>query len=232
MTILLYDLVGRDETRPFSPHCWKARMALAHKGLDFRAVPTRFLEVPAVEDGISKTVPVIRDGDQVVADSFAIALYLEEAYPDRPTLFGGKGGQATARLIERWSQTQLHPALGAAALVDIHRLQDEANAAYFRPSREARFGGRSLEDVSSGRAELVATLRRNLEPLRSMLDYQPFIGGDGPLFADYIVFGALQWVRVVSSIDFLAADDTKVRDWFARCLALHGGVGAAVAAAA
>jgi hypothetical protein len=49
MTILLYDLVGADAERPFSPHCWKAKMALAHKGLDFRAVPTPFLEVPKVE---------------------------------------------------------------------------------------------------------------------------------------------------------------------------------------
>jgi hypothetical protein len=32
MTILFYELVGRDTTRPFSPHCWKIAMALAHKG--------------------------------------------------------------------------------------------------------------------------------------------------------------------------------------------------------
>ncbi|TIU21165.1 MAG: glutathione S-transferase family protein, partial [Mesorhizobium sp.] len=81
MTILLYDLVGRDAARPFSPHCWKATMALAHKGVDISTVPTRFLEVPTVEGGASKLVPVIRDGEKVVADSFAIALYLDEAYP-------------------------------------------------------------------------------------------------------------------------------------------------------
>src|SRR6185295_17535088 len=97
MTILLYELVGRDAARPFSPHCWKAAMALAHKGLDISSVPTRFLEVPAVEGGVSKLVPVIRDGDHVVADSFAIALYLEETYPERPTLFCGDGGKAAAR---------------------------------------------------------------------------------------------------------------------------------------
>ena len=51
MTILLYDLVGRDTTRPFSPHCWKVAMALAHKGLAISTAPTRFLEVPEVEGG-------------------------------------------------------------------------------------------------------------------------------------------------------------------------------------
>ena len=92
MTILLYDLVGEDHGRPFSPHCWKTTMCLAHKGLDYRRMPTPFTSVPAVESGMSKTVPVIRDGDRLVADSFAIALYLDDAYPERPTLFGGEGG--------------------------------------------------------------------------------------------------------------------------------------------
>jgi glutathione S-transferase len=93
MTILLYDLVGEDASRPFSPHCWKTTMSLAHKGLDYRRVPTPFTLVPAVEGGASKTVPVIRDGDTVVADSFAIALYLDEAYPERPSLFGGEAAR-------------------------------------------------------------------------------------------------------------------------------------------
>jgi len=54
MTILLYDLVGRDEGRPFSPHCWKATMALAHKGLDISTAPTRFLEVPPSKAALRK----------------------------------------------------------------------------------------------------------------------------------------------------------------------------------
>ncbi|RUY48067.1 glutathione S-transferase family protein, partial [Mesorhizobium sp. M7A.F.Ca.CA.001.13.2.1] len=150
MTILLYDLVGRDSTRPFSPHCWKVAMALAHKGLDISTVPTRFLEVPAVEGGVSKTVPVIRDGETVLADSFAIALYLDEAYPDRPTLFGGEGGEAMARFIERWSQVTIHPYVTTAAIMDLHAMQDAENAVYFRQSREQRLGKR-LEEVTAAR---------------------------------------------------------------------------------
>jgi glutathione S-transferase len=230
MTILLYDLVGRDAERPYSPHCWKAAMALAHKGLDFRSIPTTFLEIAKVEGGVSKTVPVIRDGEKVVADSFAIALYLDEAYQDRPTLFGGEGGKAMARFIERWSQTTLHPFLGAAALVDIYERQDNDNQVYFRESREARFG-KKLEEVPAGRDAGLAGFRASLEPLRNMLSYQPWIGGPSPLFPDYIVFGALQWVRVMSPSRMLAEDD-PVAEWFGRCLDLHGGLGRRVPAAA
>lgn len=230
MAILLYDLVGADSSRPFSPHCWKTAMSLAHKGLVFETVPTCFLDVPKVEGGVSKTVPVIRDGDRIVADSFAIALYLDEAYPDRPSLFGGKGGEALARFVERWSQTTLHSYLGAAALMDIYERQDADNRVYFRKAREERFGKR-LEDVPAGRDAGLGAFRASLEPLRNMLTYQPWIGGAGPLFADYIVFGALQWVRVASPFRPLAEDD-PVAEWFGRCLDLHGGIGRKVPAAA
>jgi len=230
MTILLYDLVGHNVARPFSPHCWKTKMALAHKGLTATKVPTRFLEVPKVEGGVSKTVPVIRDGERVVADSFAIALYLEDAYPERPTLFGGEGGKAMARFIERWSQLTIHPYIATVALTDLHAMQDEPNAAYFRENREQRYGKR-LEDVVANRDAGLSAFRAALEPLRSTLTYQPFIGGEAPLFADYIVFGALQWGRIASPFHLLDESDSIAR-WFERCLDLHGGIGRQVAAAA
>lgn len=229
MTILLYDLVGADASRPFSPHCWKVAMALAHKGLDFRRVPTPFGEVPGVEGGFSKTIPVIRDGDTRVADSFAIAAYLEETYPDRPTLFGGPGGMALARFVERWSQLTVHPYLGAAVMVDIHDRLAPADQAYFRESREKRYG-RKLEDVSADRDARHAAFLAGLEPLRSMLTYQPFIGGEAPLFADHIVSAAFQWVRIMSPYPILPPDD-PVAGWFERCLDLYDGLGRRVPAA-
>ncbi len=229
MTILHYELVGQDPSRPFSPHCWKSAMSLAHKGLAFESVPVPFTGVAAVEGNFSKTVPVIRDGDKLIADSFDIALYLDEAYPDRPSLFGGPGGKATARFIERWSQLTIHAFAGKAALMDIYDRLAPADQAYFRDSREKRFG-RSIEEVPADREAGLEAFRASLAPLRSMLDYQPFIGGASPLFADYIVFGAFQWVRVISPFPLLAGDD-PIADWFERCLDLHGGLGRQVPAA-
>ncbi len=230
MTILLYDLVGADDTRPFSPHCWKTTMCLAHKGLDYRRVPTPFTAVPDVEGGVSKTVPVIRDGEHVVADSFVIALYLDDAYPDRPMLFGGDGGKAMARFIERWSQLTIHPFANVAAMTDIHARLAPPDQAYFRDSREKRFG-RSLEAATAPRQEGLAAFRASLEPLRNMLTYQPFIGGDGPLYPDYVVFGAFQWVRVMSPFKLLD-DADPILGWFERLLDLYGGLGRSVTAAA
>lgn len=48
-------------------------------------------------------VPVLIDGDKVLKDSFDIALYLEKAYPDGPTLFGSKEGEAAARYADNYA---------------------------------------------------------------------------------------------------------------------------------
>ena len=229
MTRLLYALAGADKARQFSPHVWKTVMSLAHKGLDYETVPVSFTDIPAIENGCTATVPLLRDGEKLVRDSFEIALYLDEAYPDRPSLFGGEGGKAMARFIENWSQSTLHMAVTRIAILHIHDLLGPEDRAYFRRSREERLGA-SLEDIAAaGRAE-VEGFAKKLQPLRNMLKVQPFIGGEGPLFPDYIVFGALQWLRTTAGAKVLEAND-PVALWFARCLDLHGGVGHRVTAA-
>lgn len=223
MTIRLYELVGSDRTRPFSPHCWKTAMSLAHKGLEWKGVPTTFTQIASVPGGAG-IVPVIEDeAGETIADSFAIALYLEERYPDRPSLFSGDGGKAMARFVENWVQTQVHSILGMAAIMDIHDALDPADQAYFRKSRESRFSAPLEQTREKGRGQL-PSLTPRLGPLRWTLKQQPFIGGQSPLFADYIVFGAFQWMRAISPAVYLDADD-PVRDWFERCLDLHGGMG-------
>ena len=229
MSIILHELVGADTSRPFSPHCWKVVMALAHKGLPFERNNVCFTKVPELEGGVSKTVPVIRDGSQVISDSFMIAAYLEETYPDKPSLFGGDGGQAMARFIESWTNTVLHGAMRDIALLDIHDALAPVDQEYFRSSREARMGV-TLEQVAEGRAKALEALPATLLPLRVTLKSQPWIGGSSPLFADYIVFGALQWVRLTAGVK-LVEDGDPVGDWFERCLDLYDGLGRSAPAA-
>jgi glutathione S-transferase len=67
--------------------------------------------------------------------------------------------------------------------------------------------------------------RQSLGPLRSTLETQPFLGGEAPLYADYIVFGAFQWTRCISDYAVLAADD-PIAPWRRRMLDLFDGMGA------
>jgi glutathione S-transferase len=229
MTRALYSLCGADERRFFSPHCWKAVMALAHKGLDFEEIPTTYARIRAIGGGVSSIVPVLDDNGRLISDSFDIALYLEEAYPERPSLFNGEGGKALSRMVEGYSQMIIHPAIMRIALLDIHAILDEGDKAYFRQSRETRLG-KPLEVLPPTAKLEKASFGAKLEPLRHMLKFQPFIGGQTPLFADYIVFGALQWLRVSAGFAMLAADD-PVMLWFERCLDLHQSRGRTVTAA-
>lgn len=230
MTRLLYALCGADAECRFSPHVWKVVMALGHKVLDFEEVPTPFTEIKTRESGFSPTVPLLNDDGHLVRDSFDIALYLEDRYADRPSLFNGEGGKAICRGIEGYSQFIVQPALVKIVVKDIHDLLAPADQAYFRQSREARLG-KTLEAADAASGEELAAFPAKLEPMRHVLKFQPYLGGESPLFADYILFGALQWARVVSPKPILR-DDDPVRGWFERCLDLHGGRGRSMKAAA
>ncbi|MBL4757588.1 MAG: glutathione S-transferase family protein [Rhizobiales bacterium] len=229
MTIKLYDLSG-DDGRRFSPYCWRTKMALAHKGLEFETLPTMFVEIGNLADNNRTSVPVIEDDDVCIQDSFEIALYLEETYPDGPSLFGGQGGQSAARFIEAWTFAALHPHIVKMIIADIHNCLNPADHDYFRETREKMLGA-PLEEIQAARDERLKPFHRAMQPLRAMLAKQPFIGGDSPQFADYIVFGSLQWPRVASAFDLMPPADDPVSQWFERCLDLHDGLGRSMIAA-
>lgn len=226
MAILLHDLCGVGDRR-FSPYCWRTRMALAHKGLAVEARPTPFTKIGLIAGGGQKSVPVIEDNGRVIADSWDIAVYLEETYPDRPTLFGGPGGIALSKFVEAWTFSAIHANLIRLIVKDIHDRLLPEDRAYFRASREKRFGA-TLEEVQAGREARLPRLHEALAPLSETLAKQPFLGGDGPLFADYIVFGPLQWARVISPFRVLPPPGDPVTDWFERCLDLFDGLGRAM----
>jgi glutathione S-transferase len=223
MVIAMHDLAGADPALRFSPYCWRIRMALAHKGLAVETIPWRFTEKAALAFSGQGRVPVIRDGDTVVSDSWAIAEYLEDAYPDRPSLFGGPTGRAHARFINGWADGVMLGGIARLIVRDLLDVVDPKDRTYFRESREARFG-MSLEAVQEGRETRVADFRASLLPVRLVLSKQAFLGGDTPSYADHIIFGSLQWPRCVSRFELLAADD-PIAAWRERMLDLFGGLG-------
>jgi glutathione S-transferase len=219
MAIVMYDLAGADPALRFSPYCWRIRMALAHKGLAVETVPWRFTEKAVLAFSGQGRVPVIRDGDAVVSDSWSIAEYLEATYPDRPSLFGGATGRAHARFINSWADGVILGGIARLIVRDLLDVVDPKDRTYFRESREARFG-MSLEAVQQGRETRVADFRASLLlPVRLVLGRQKWLGGDTPSYADHIIFGTLQWPRCVSRFELVAADD-PIAAWRERMLDL------------
>jgi len=222
MAITLYDLAGAEAARRFSPFCWRTKMALAHKGLEVETVPWRFTEKDKLPQPNGGRVPVIVDGGQVVHDSSAIADYLETRYSDRPSLFGGEAARALTRFVQNWTETVLQPGLVGFVVLDICRHAAPQDQAYFRQSREERFGG-TLEEVVKDRDARLPAFRESLTPLRRTLERQKFLGGEAPAYADYIVFGAFQWSRAISDFELVTTDD-PVAAWRGRLLDAFGGL--------
>ncbi len=222
MSLKLFELVGTDAARPFSPFCWRTRMALAHKGLSAETLPWRFTEKTAIAPHGSEKVPVLLHHDKPVVDSWTIANHLEDAFPDRPSLFGGEGGRAMARMLNWWGDMAVIGGIFPMIIADIPKNLAEADAAYFRQSREARFG-KPLEEIMANRDTQVAAFRKSLDVMRLTLKTQAYLGGTAPNYADYIVFGGFQWARVVSPFKLLESDD-PVYAWRERLLDAFDGM--------
>jgi glutathione S-transferase len=222
MPITLYDLAAADPDIRFSPYCWRTKFALAHKGLPVETIPWRFTETERLAFSGQGRVPVILDGETVVSDSWEIALYLDRAYPDRPRLIP-EGGAAHALFLNAWADLTLQAGIARLIVADIWQALRPEDQPYFRASREKLFR-KPLEKVVEGREERVVEFRRTLAPLRGVLARQPWLGGEAPDYADYIVLGSLQWPRCVSRFALLEETD-PVRVWRDRGYALFDGLG-------
>ena len=220
MALVLYDLAGADEGRRFSPYCWRIHLALKHKGLAFQTRPWRFTEKEAIAASGGQTVPVLEDGGRMVSDSWTIAEYLDARHPQR-LLFAGPAGWQHARLTKHWVEATLFPHLLRMLVKDIHERIAEKDKAYFRASREKRFG-QTLEAYVADRDTARDQFRVALTPLRRLLAEQPHVAGAEPGYADYIVFGAFQWARCVSAYPVLTEQD-EVSAWRERMLDLYQG---------
>ena len=220
----LYELQGQADKR-FSPFCWRSRMALLHKELEAEFIPVQFGQKDKIAFSGQKLVPVLKDEGRVIHDSWAIACYLEDAYPDRPSLFGGAPGRAGARFINGWVDRAVHPAMIRLVLLDIYdNAVVEADRPYFRASREARFG-KTLEKFTDTSERRIAAFREILVPVRLALEEAPYLAGPAPLYADYILFGTCKILDLCSPLVLLANDD-PIYNWYERMLALFDGFAA------
>jgi glutathione S-transferase len=218
----LYELTGKEDNRRFSPYCWRIVMALAHKGLEFEGIPWRFTDKDAIAFSGQGLVPVLIDGESTVTDSWQIALYLDQTYPDAPRLIDSDQARGATMAFKFWCEQNVHPALTRIIITDLFANLHAKDQAYFRESREKRFG-MTLEQFGADRNAALMTLRKALDPVRPVFVAQPYIGGKAPGFADYILFGALQWARVMSPARLIEPDD-PMYGWRERMLDLYGGL--------
>lgn len=101
-------------------------------------------------------------------------MYLEEQYPDRPSLFNGQIG--VHKFFEDYVVEHVMYPLYKLILVDEWEISGEQKD-YFRKDRETRLGT-TLEDFAGDYDENKAALKMALAPINKALQSYPFITGD------------------------------------------------------
>src|SRR5262245_52441628 len=110
--VLLYELTD-------SPFCIKARICLNWKRVPFRRVPAtigRRGELRRLNP--LRKVPVLVEGDAVVADSSAIVRHLESCHPEPALLPKDTDARAYSLLVEEWADEALYFLGGAFKWLD------------------------------------------------------------------------------------------------------------------
>lgn len=215
----LYELELNDG-RKISPFVWRVRMALAHKGIEPECIGIGFGDKEKIAFSGQGLVPVIRDGETVVSDSWKIACYLEDTYPQAPSLFGGTQGRGMARFVARWADVNMLNPLAGLLMPSVFDHVPERDRAYFRADRESRFG-MTLEEMRKAPDKKIEAFRKGMAPVRFVLRDQTFLCGDAPAYADYCLLGGFLWARSVSDYQLLSADD-PLYEWREKMMAQFG----------
>jgi glutathione S-transferase len=218
--IVLYELGGRDGAH-YSQFSWRTRMALAQKNLRFESVAVRVSDKATIAFSGQDKVPILKDGERVIVDSWKIADHLDVTYADRPPLFGCATEQGLSRFVNAIVDRQLIPKLVPLLMRDVLDIVDDDDAAHLRAGIEKAFR-KTLEELAAQRDTGIVEFRRMLDPVRATLRTQPFLSGPAPAYADYILFSLFQWARIVSAFPVLEPDDV-IAAWRERMLDLFGG---------
>ena len=197
-----------------SAFCLKVRMILQAKSLSYRVVEV----VPGVGQidvfrlSGQRQVPVLVDGDTVVADSSAIARHLEILQPDPALVPSDPWHRAQAQLIEDWADTTLaaaaRMALAQAAVGDNalrEALLPDGLPSPVRQTVAALPGGwlQGLGEVvdQGGRAEMLASLIA----IADSVAVKPWLVGDALSLADIAVAAQVSLLRFPASSGELLA---------------------------
>lgn len=219
--IKLYDLAPTPtSTRYYSPTAWKTRLGLLHKNVTFETVPVNFLDVRGELARRSAhpdiTIPAIELPDGTfIYDSYRIAEWLEETYPEAPSLFTGNGKLARDcdpdHVLSARNYTRLMDlGLGAsksewAVWYDLffpqldQQIIGEEQRAYF--TSDARLGPQGYQKaLAIDRQELTRRAKANVQPLVQLLRERPqhqYFQGTHPGQVDYIIFGRYAYCRML-----------------------------------
>ncbi|MBD2036345.1 glutathione S-transferase family protein [Leptolyngbya sp. FACHB-321] len=199
----------------------KVRLILDYKGLAYRKVEVTpgIGQIDLYRLSGQRQVPVLQDGSQIIADSTAIAEYLERQYPDRPIIPTEPKLRGLTLLMEQWADESI--GLNARKVLIGALNQDQSFRAALLPSSVpdvvrslvGAVPGEFLSILGQGvgfgpDAIKTATeaIKRDLASLCFLLHDQPYLVTDHPTLADFAVAGMSMYLKFPTG-DFLEIPD-------------------------
>ncbi|MBW4688797.1 MAG: glutathione S-transferase family protein [Komarekiella atlantica HA4396-MV6] len=187
-----------------SQYSEKVRLILDYKGLDYRKIEVTpgIGQVELFRLTGQRQVPVLKDRNKYIADSTAIAKYLDLEYPERPLLPQDPKKRGVTLLLEEWADESIgvkgRKALFSAISQDQNfrkSLLPTSVPDVFKSLVEGvpsdfltvlGFGvGYSPDVIKSA----IADLKQDLDALTLLLADSPYLTGDEPTLADLTVAG-------------------------------------------
>lgn len=196
-----------------SHYAEKVRLMLDYKGLAYRKIEVTpgIGQLELFRLSGQRQVPVLKDGSEVIADSTAIAEYLDRKYPDRPIIPADSKQRGLCLLMEQWADESI--GLNARKVMLGALGQDQSFRKAFLPATtpdllRGLVGSVPNEifsvlglGVGLGPEALKTAqdaMKRDLASLCFILLDQPYLLGDSPTMADFAVAGLTMYVKFPS----------------------------------
>jgi glutathione S-transferase len=186
----------------------KVRLILDYKGLEYKKVEV----VPGIgqlelfQKTGQRQVPVLKDGDTLIADSTAIATYLDRRYPEKPIIPTDPRQKALCMILEQWAD-EVFGIDARKGLISCISQNPNFRTAFLPDSTPAALKtflnglpvnllGNIGAPVGLGTDTVREALRSDLRYLSALLANQPYLLGHEPTLADFAVAGLSMYVKV------------------------------------
>ncbi|MDJ1170545.1 glutathione S-transferase family protein [Roseofilum sp. BLCC_M154] len=188
----------------FSQFSEKVRLILDYKELEYRTIEVTpgVGQLELLKISGQRQVPVLKDGDTVIADSTAIALYLDRQYPEKPIMPTEPRQRGLCLMMEEWADESIGVKSRKALYGGLS--QDPSFRTSVLPSPVPDFVktfvgtvpkelfqvlgygvGLSPEEINAAQE----SLKQDLEALSLILVDHPYLVCDRPTLADLAVAG-------------------------------------------
>lgn len=191
----------------------KIRLILDYKQLPYRAVEVTpgVGQIDLFRLSGQRQVPVLKDGNEVIPDSTAIAKYLDRQYPDRPIIPSAPAQRGLCLMMESWGDESI--GLNARkVMIGAFNQHPNFRTAFLPETTPDPFKtllgavpGNVLNLLGTGVGlgpDTVKTatdaLKQDLEALCLLLANRPYLVADQPTLADFTVAGLSMYIKFPS----------------------------------